>query len=104
MILDWLLHPFITHAIVFLLGIPVGVLLDKFFMHSRKSNYNMKVIFVNILHFAILSMYVGLLAHAQWFGGMPPNLIFSGLAAVSFGALVGEKDFLSKILAAVLKK
>lgn len=104
MALDWLLHPVITHLAVFLLGIPVGVLLNKLIMHGQKRNYNAKLILINIVHAMILGLYVSSLVDAQWFGGNTPNLVFSALAAISFGAVVGEKDTLINIFNIILKK
>lgn len=103
MSLDIFLHPVITHLLVFLLGVPVGILLNKLFIHSQDKNYNIKLFLVNTIHLVVLSLYIGVLAHAQFFGGQPPILIFSGLAAVSFGSLVGERELLSEILAIVFK-
>lgn len=104
MLLDTLLHPAVTHAAAFLVGIPFGILLNRLLLHTIDKNYNLKVIFINLVHCVILGLYISSLAHTQWFDGNPPSLIFSGLAAIAFGSLVGEKDLLLKVLTTVLKK
>lgn len=94
-------HAILTHILTFVLGVPVGFVLDRILLHSsKKITIDIKAFFVSLIHSIVLSLYIVTLVHAQFFGGTPPSIIFSGFAAISFGSIVGERDRIIELIRA----
>lgn len=101
MIEQLLQNVWITHTLVFLLG----VLSDRFLLQKLGSRTRIKIDPVAIIRLmvllAMLLLYFSSLVSFQFYGGHEPSLIFSLLGAFAFGSLVGEKNLILTIIEAV---
>lgn len=101
--IDFILHPAVTHALVFIAGILFDTFVFRRFLFGEVTKIDLGALMRVSILAGVMMFYLGALYDSQFGDGHEPGLVFSLMGAFSFGSLVGERGFFADVLAALTR-